>query len=155
MALTDLADLDLLDATLARFLPDEPRERFLTTYIQAFTNVVNGSFGTDLTPKDDEDMKALLNTEDVTPEKIEAFYKNRIPLFQEKLLLLTLAFKKQFLLDVYKHKLDEYQTAKDKEGYAAWEQIYSDAQNDNWNEVGRLLKVLEERYAPTQTPQAV
>lgn len=143
MALTDLANLDLLDAVLAHHLDDDQRERMLSTYIEAYSLILGNAIDKDLTEKDHDEMGRILASKDVTPEKIEKFYIDRIPHFQAKIVLLALEFKKKFLLSVYKNKVDEYQNLPDKTGLAAWEQVYYDAQNDNWNEVARVLRIID------------
>lgn len=143
MALTDLADLDLLDATLARLLPKEYQEDLLSTYLEAYAMVLTNALEGEFKPKDNEDMQKLLQSPDVDAEKIEKFYLDRIPHFQAKITLMALEFKKRFLLDVYKNKVQEYQSSKNKQGYEAWKQIYVEAQLDNWNEVNRYLKLVD------------
>ena len=156
MALIDLYNLDLLDAVLAHHFNDEFREKMLSTYMDAYAQLLGGAVSNELKPEDDEVMKKLLASPDVTPEKVDQFYKDRIPHFEAKVVLLALEFKKRFLLSVYKNKLEEYKKSKDKTGLAAWEQIYKDAEADNWNEVGRLLKIVDsmettqKKHSPAQ-----
>ncbi len=142
MALTDLADLDLLDATLAKLLPKEYQEDLLSTYLEAYAMVLTNALEGEFKPKDNEDMQKLLQSPDVDAEKIEKFYLDRIPHFQAKITLLALDYKKKFLLSVYKNKIKEYETVADKEGLEAWKQVYQDALRDNWNEVGRYLNLI-------------
>lgn len=152
MALTDLANIDLLDAVLAHHFNDKQREDFLNTYMEAYTTALGVGLGGQLKAEDDEAMKNLLASPDLTPEKLDQFYKDRIPDFELKMAALALTFKKRFLLDVYKNKLEEYEKAQNKQGHDAWKQIYSDAQADNWNEVARLLKVVDEMPAQVTSP---
>lgn len=152
MALIDLTNLDLLDAVLGQRIPDAEREVFLNHYVEAYSNMLGLAVNRDLKPEDDQVMDKLLVSPDITPEQIDQFYKDRIPNFEAKVYMLALEFKKKFLVDVYKNKVEEYATSDKKEGLAAWEQIYADAQADNWNEVARLLKVVDEMGAKPASP---
>lgn len=155
MALVDLANLDFLDAVLGHRLPEDVREKLLNNFIEAYTNLLGLSLNHDLKPEDDEVMKELVASPDLTPEKLDQFYKDRIPHFEAKVYLLALEFKKKFLLDVYKNKVEEYESSENKQGYEAWQQIYADAQADNWNEVARLLKVVDEMPVQPAPPPPV
>ncbi len=119
------------------------REKFLNTYVEAYTMVLGDALNKELTKEDSAAIDVLLNDPDLTPEKLDQFYIDRIPHFQAKITLLALEFKKRFLLDVYKNKVQEYQSSKNKQGYEAWKQIYIEAQLDNWNEVNRYLKLVD------------
>ena len=143
MSLIDLSNLDLLDAVLGHHLKDEMREKLLNTYIEAYTMVLGDALNRELKEEDNKAMDKLLKDPDLTPEKLDQFYIDRIPHFQAKVVLLALEFKKRFLLDVYKNKIAEYKTSEDKTGYEAWKQLYQDARNDNWNEVGRYLALID------------
>lgn len=143
MALTDLANLDLLDAVLAHHFTEAMREKMLNTYMEAYTQVTGEALNKEFKPEDNQAMDKLLADPSLTPQKLDQFYIDRIPHFQAKMILLSLEFKKRFLLDVYRNKVEEYKSLSDKQGLAAWEQIYRDAQADNWNEVARLLKVVD------------
>lgn len=149
MALTDLANLDLLDVTLAKYLPSDEVEDMLNTFNEAFAMVLANALENEFKPEDHQSMQDLLRSKDVTAEKIEQFYIDRIPHFQAKIVLLALEFKKKFLLNVYQNKIEEYKNVDNKYGLAAWEQVYQDALADNWNEVGRYLKVIESMVPPT------
>ncbi|MBI2611572.1 hypothetical protein HYW54_02380 [Candidatus Gottesmanbacteria bacterium] len=155
MALIDLYNLDLLDAVLAHHFNDEFKEKMLSTYMQTYAQILGEALSTELKPEDDEAMKKLLASPDVTPEKVDQFYKDRIPHFEAKVVLLALEFKKRFLLSVYKNKLEEYKKSKSNEGLAAWEQIYKDAEADNWNEVGRLLKIVDSMHSSAKKQSSV
>ncbi len=143
MSLVDLSNIDLLDAVLAHNFSDNFREKFLNTYVEAYTMVLGDALNKELTKEDSAAIDVLLNDPDLTPEKLDQFYIDRIPHFQAKITLLALEFKKRFLLDVYKNKVQEYQSSKNKQGYEAWKQIYIEAQLDNWNEVNRYLKLVD------------
>lgn len=150
MSLFDLSDLDLLEAILAHNLTESFRERLLNTYIEAYTMVLGDALNKELKPEDNEAIDKLLQDTNLTPEKLDQFYITRIPHFRAKVTLLALEFKKRFILDVYKNKLLEYEESKDKQGYEAWKQIYVDAQNDNWNEVARYLKLVTSMGKPVR-----
>lgn len=143
MALTDLTDLDIVDLTLAKFLPQEKQDKMMDVYLESFGIILGRAVEKDLTDADREEMKQLMASPDVTSEKIEQYYRNRIPDFETKLALLALEFKKRFVIGVYQNKIEEYKNREDKYGLAAWEQVYYDAEHDNWNEVARLLKIIE------------
>jgi len=143
MSLVDLSNIDLLDAVLAHNFSDNFREKLLNTYVEAYTMVLGDALNKELTKDDSAAIDVLLNDPDLTPEKLDQFYIDRIPHFQAKITLLALEFKKRFLLDVYKNKVQEYQSSKNKQGYEAWKQIYVEAQLDNWNEVNRYLKLVD------------
>lgn len=143
MSLVDLSNIDLLDAVLAHNFSDNFREKLLNVYIEAYTMVLGDALNKELTKEDNVAIDGLLNDPDLTPEKLDQFYIDRIPHFQAKITLLALEFKKRFLLDVYKNKVQEYQSSKNKQGYEAWKQIYMEAQLDNWNEIDRYLKLVD------------
>ncbi len=154
MALVDLASLDLLDALLAHNLSEEQTKKMLQTYIQSYTLILSDALGKELTEKDDEEMKKLMQSPDVTPEKIDDFYKTRIPHFEAKVVLAGLEFKKRFLLSVYYGKLKQIKDGS-LSGQSEWEQIVKSAEEDNWNEVTRLLKVVDTMSAEkTATPSS-
>ena len=152
MALFDLANLDLLDLILASNWSEDEKYRVLSIYMQGFSEALHDAVASELNDKDEKDMLVLMKDPEVTDEKLMKFYTDRIPHLEAKLTLLALSFKKNFIVDVYKNKLDEYKNAKNTDGLAAWEQVYKDAQVDNWNEVARLLKVIESMPTPAATP---
>lgn len=143
MALTDLMDLDITDLVLAHHFTDEKKQEMLSTYMEAFGAVLGNALNKELTAADHEEMDKLIKSPDLHPDQIEKFYINRIPHFQAKIVALALEFKKRFLLSVYKNKIEEYKNSANKQGLAAWEQVLMDAQADNWNEVSRVLKVID------------
>lgn len=143
MALTDLADIDLIDAVLGHHFSEEKQQEMLSIYMQAYTVILGNAVNKELTPQDHEEMGRLLSTPGLQPEQIEKFYTDRIPHFAAKITLLALEFKKKFVISVYQNKIEEYKNSANKQGLAAWEQVMMDAKADNWNEVSRVLKVID------------
>jgi hypothetical protein len=143
MALIDLTALNLFDLILASSWPDEKQYEIGQLYMQAFSEALINAVGRELDKKDFEAVQKLLQDPAITPESLMQFYTDRIPQLEEKVVMLALSFKKSFVLDVYQNKLDEYNNSDDRTGLEAWEQVLKDAQADNWNEVMRLLKVIE------------
>lgn len=143
MALTDLADLDLIDLILGHRLSEEKKEELLKTYQEAYTVALGNAVSRDLTAEDSDEMAKIMAKPDLQPEEIEKFYTDRIPHFAAKITLLALEFKKKFVISVYQNKIEEYKNSDNKQGLAAWEQVLMDAQQDNWNEVSRILRVID------------
>lgn len=142
MAYTDLQKMDVLEGTLAHLLPKEKQEEVLNVYLESYATVLSNALEGEFKPEDHHAMEKLLKSGQADADKIERFYIDRIPNFQAKVTLLALEFKKKFLLSVYKNKVEEYATNKDQTGFEAWKQVYTDAQNDNWNEVTRYLRLI-------------
>lgn len=143
MALTDLMNLDITDLVLAHHFIEEKKQEMLSTYMEAFGIAVGNAANDELTQADHQEMDRLLKTPGLKPDQIENFYIERIPHFKAKFALLALEFKKKFVISVYQNKIEEYKNSENKQGLAAWEQVMMDAQQDNWNEVSRVLKVID------------
>jgi len=146
MAQFDLAQYDILDLILADAMPDEEKLNILESYFDAYNMLVTKEFGAELSEKDQDAMEELMKDPTVTTDIFMKFLTDRMPHMEAKIIYFTLEYKKMFILNVYKNKLDEYKGNTKADGYAAWEQIYKDAQADNWEEVTRLLEVLKSRY---------
>ncbi|OGG14514.1 hypothetical protein A2773_05540 [Candidatus Gottesmanbacteria bacterium RIFCSPHIGHO2_01_FULL_39_10] len=143
MALIDLAQYDILDLILASKWSEEEQMEIVKVYTEAFSVALSDAIGSELKEGDQAEMDKLMQDPTVTWEMIMKFYTDRIPQLEEKIVYLAMSFKKAYVLDVYKSKLEEYKTAQNNDGLAAWEQIFKDGLADNWNEVVRLLKIVE------------
>ena len=149
MALKDLINFDLLDLLWTSQLSEEQRGRLVYDFMLAYAGFVSEKVADLLTDEDEVVMSELLSSADVNPEKIEQFYRDRIPNFDSLLLAATLLFKKDFVLDYYKTMMQETVKRKDPSA-AAWINIVAKAEEDKWDTVATLIKQIEQTYAKTQ-----
>lgn len=150
MALVDLNDFDLFDLVLASNWPEEEQMKLMEQYMNLYQEVLTNALGSELKDEDEDALIQLMQDPNVTPESLMKFYTDRIPHMEAKIIYATLQFKKTFVLMVYKNKLEAYKNNADKHGLEAWEHLYKDAQEDNWNEVMRLINVMKETYSKVQ-----
>lgn len=152
MALTDLTKYNLLDLLLASSLPDEDQGKALADYMDAFAGYLSEQVSTQLTDADDEAMQKLLAEPECTPEKIEQFYRDRIPHLDGYLLAATLQFKKGFILDFYRGMLKANIKQNDP-ATSTWIKIVASAEEDNWENVWRLLEHIKKNFWSNPSPE--
>ena len=149
MALKDLINFDLLDLLWTSQLSEEKRGRLVYDYMLAYAGFVSEKVADRLTDEDEVAMSELLTSPDVNPEKIEQFYRDRIPNFDSLLLAATLLFKKDFVLDYYKTMMQETVKRKDPSA-ATWINIVAKAEEDRWDMVATLIKQIDQTYSQNQ-----
>jgi|SRR3989344_2378848 len=137
--ITDLAKYDLLDLLLAGSWPEEEQAKTVIRFTDALAEYVGEKLSEQIDAKIDEDLKQLLQQSTTTPEQVMAFYKEKIPGFEEKLDSLFLEFKKSFLVQVYEAKLEALRTHNQPDLISLWEQILNSAKNDEWENTMNLL----------------
>jgi len=145
MAFTDLANYDILDLLLTSTYSDDEKGRYIVDYMDAFAGYMGEIVADRLSIDDAEAMKKLLADAGVTPEKIEQFYRDRIPHFDTYLLLAVLQFKKSFLLDYYRSMLEATTKQKDP-SISLWVKIVAAAEEDKWDVVSHLAKHIQEKF---------
>lgn len=151
MALVDLANYDLLDLLGSCAISEEKKGKYLYDYMAAFSNFLSEHVADQLKDEDEEAFEKLLYDPQVTPEAIEQFYKDRIPNYDAFLLADTLVFKKNYLLTFYK-RMQMVTQAKRHPSADLWSKIVQEGEADNWNEVARLVKEIEEKHLPVSPP---
>lgn len=164
MALPDLKKYDLLDLILAETWPEEKKADTVLKFNYALAGYLNENLSSHLDEKADKEFEVLIKDPLITPQKIEEFYKARIPNFWEKIESLVLEFKRMFIFGVYENKVNELKNSvlgmeqtisqetdenrkalyeKIKSDLADWEEILATAKNDDWDKVNILLQAIE------------
>lgn len=151
MALIDLSAYDIFDLLMTKAYTDEEKGRYVYDYMTAFAGYISERVADLLNDTDEEEMKKLLEDPTVTPEKIELFYRKRIPNYDSFLLAGTLIFKKKYLLHFY---TGIYEKAKkqDDPSTSSWEAIIKEAESDNWHEVAKLVDDIQRQYISSPSP---
>ena len=163
MALPDLKKYDLLDLILAETWPEEKQADTALKFNYALAGYLNENLSPHLDEKTEAEFEALTRDPSITPQKIEEFYKTKIPDFWEKIEQLVLEFKKMFVLGVYENKVKELKDSvlgmeqtiaqetdearktlyqKIKSDLADWEEILNTAKVDDWDRVYSLLQAI-------------
>lgn len=143
MALTDLAKYDILDLLMTLTYSDSEKSQYIYDYMMAFSGYLSEIVGDKMTEADNDTLQKLFQDPEITPEKLEQFYRDRIPDYDNFLLLAALQFKKGFLLDFYTGMLEATKKQNDST-VPKWEKIIQAANNDNWEEVAIIIRELEQ-----------
>ncbi|MBI4067593.1 hypothetical protein HY407_04365 [Candidatus Gottesmanbacteria bacterium] len=150
MAIVDLAKYDLLDLLISSIYSDDKKGEWMYDYMQAFSVYLSEQVGDRLTEADNEEMKKLLMDPEVSPEKIEDFYRARISNYDSYLLAATLVFKKTYIVNYYKNMALATKVQQDPSA-VLWEKLVKEAEADNWDEVAKLCEQMDREY---MTPSA-
>jgi len=149
MAIADLAKHDILDLLLGQGVSDDRKGQYLYGYMEAFMGFLSTQMTEKLKEEDVFAMQKILEDPEVSPDKIEQFYRQRVPDYDKYLFAATLAFKKDFLLSYYRKMLEEMVKGKHA-SVPLWIQLIATAEEDKWELVARIVKQIEDTY--TQPP---
>ena len=163
MALPDLKKYDLLNLSLAETWPEEKQADMVLKFNYALAGYLNENLNQYFDNKADSDFQAIIKDPKITSQKIEDFYKARIPNFWEKIESLILDFKRMFLTSVYENKVKELETSvsgmaqtisqetdetrkelyeRIKDDLADWKEVLNSAQTDDWDKVISLVQAI-------------
>jgi len=148
MAITQLASIDILNLLVSHGIAEDKKSEYLYGYMEAFMGYLSDQVAGQLSDDDEQAIQSLLQDPTLTPEKIEEFYRKRIPHYDSFLLAGTLTFKKAFLLEYYRGMLEEMVKGKHA-SVPLWIQLIATAEEDKWNSVAALIAQIEETYAKT------
>jgi hypothetical protein len=152
MAMNDLADYDILELMFTRGFSDDEKGKYLAGYMEAFMAFLSDEMGDSMKDADADALQKLLADPTVTPTKLEKFYRDRIPNYDDFLFTATLAFKKRFLIEYYKTMMQKIMDEKQENELALWMLLVDAADEDDWNEVAEVITRIQTNASLDATP---
>lgn len=142
MAYIDLSTYDILDLIPSSSFSDEMKGEWLYQFVTAYGGYLAECLGSKVKEEDQTDFEILLDDEDVTPEEIENFFREKISGFDDFQTGVALKFKKDYLLTFY-HRMEKVMTEKNHFSVPLWAEIIKDAEEDNWETVFTKIREME------------
>ncbi len=136
----ELSTNDLFMLIPKKHWTEEEKIDFMISFNRAYGAYIISEINQELPEDIDQKLTELLDSKPTLAE-IEAFYNELFPNLEDKFFTKALEFKKDFLLALYKNKLRAASRLHEK---VFWEGLVANAQQDNWDEVQRMISADKE-----------